>query len=187
MKFKVGKSLKFVIPGIIVVVLIAIVLGRLLGTNKALGSVYSIEHANQDIDSIKVGDTIRYDINGYDNWQVLYIDKENGTVDLVSGGVVKNVMITGDTGYNNYSDTLQDEVNAYKNGPDVVSVRPLAKSDLSNLNLIKDEVNAKYWLNNKKSVRKTLESNYYAQFYSVLTSSYNGDEIEPEYISFHWC
>ena len=179
---KFGKSLKFVLPGIIVVVLIAIILGRLLVPNKAMGSVYSIEQVSQDIDSIRVGDTINYEINGYDDWQVLYVDKENGTVDLVSGGIVKNVMISGDTGYNNYSEILQDEVNAYKNGPNVVGVRALAKSDLSNLNLIKDEVNAKYWLNSKKSVRKILESNYYAQFYSVLTSSYNGDEIESEYI-----
>lgn len=94
MKFKVGKSLKFVIPGIIVVVLIAIVLGRLLGANKALGSVYSIEQANNDIDSINVGDTIRYDINGYEDWQVLYVDKENGTVDVTSKTNTEKVTIT---------------------------------------------------------------------------------------------
>ena len=131
---------------------------------------------------IKVGDHIKYDVNNYSNWKVLSVDPENNTVDLVSGGVVKNVKLTGDDGYNNLSDILQDEVNAYKSGSNVVDVRPLMKSDVSNLNLIKDEVNARYWFNSKRSVRKALESNYYAQFYSALTGYYNGDEIELEQI-----
>lgn len=131
---------------------------------------------------IKIGDYIKYEASGYNSWRVLSIDEEKGTVDLVSGGIVRNIVLTGDDGYNNLSQILQDEVSSYGVGKDVVGVRPLDKSDLSNLSMIKDEVNAKYWINSKRSTKKVLESNYYANFYSVLTGFHNGDEVDAEYI-----
>ena len=52
--------------------------------SKLLGNVYYLKDIESKIDEIKVGDTIKYEANGVKDWKVLYIDKVNNTVDIVS-------------------------------------------------------------------------------------------------------
>ena len=102
---------------------------------------------------LEIGDYVKYSSNAYSNWRVLDIDKENKTVDIISGGIVKNISLEGKEDYEQLSTILQKEVDKYKAGDDVVNARPLEIDDLDNLKRMKDNLSAKYFLNNKTKYR----------------------------------
>lgn len=142
--------------------------------------------------SLNVGDNVSYNAQEYKNWKVLSIDKENNTVDIISGGIVKNLYLHGQDDYDNYEDILQNEVNAYKSGDNAISARAVEYSDLANLNKINDKVNAKYWINskrqfNKKAVEDT-SSPYNGNGYfnvGVMYYNYDNAEIEKNWVSLY--
>lgn len=105
-------------------------------------------------DNLSIGDNVKYNALEYQNWKVLSINKDNNTVDLISGGIVKNLMLQGEDDFDNYEDILQTEVDKYKTGSNVISARAVEYSDLANLNKINDRVNARYWINSKKQFNK---------------------------------
>lgn len=105
-------------------------------------------------DSLSIGDNVKYNALEYQNWKVLSINKDNNTVDLISGGIVKNLMLQGEEDFDNFEDILQAEVDKYKTGSNVISARAVEYSDLANLNKINDKVNARYWINSKRQFNK---------------------------------
>lgn len=133
---------------------------------------YSDELVNQKevTTDLKVGDNVKYEANAYNNWKVLSIDEENKTVDIISGGVVKNLTFSGKDSYDNISTILQEEVDKYKNGDNVVSARPVEISDLENLKAIKDSTSTKYWLNNQY---KYHHQNYQSNVGNIYTEAVN--------------
>ena len=141
---------------------------------------------------ISIGDNIDYNTLDYQNWIVLSIDKENNTAELVSGGIVKNIFLQGKDDFEAYEDILQNEVDKYKSGDNVISARPLEYSDLANLNKIKDKVNAKYWINskkqfNQKAVDETSSPYNGIAFYNVGIMYYNNDNlmIDKKWVSLY--
>lgn len=105
-------------------------------------------------DELKIGDNVKYNAREYQNWKVLSINKDKNTVDIISGGIVKNLYLKGQDDFDNYEDTLQSEVDKYKSGSNVISARAVEYADLANLNKINDKVNAKYWINSKRQFNK---------------------------------
>ena len=80
-----GGSFKYLIPGIIAVILLsAVFLSNKFITKQAVGSIYNIDELKNNFSNVKIGDTINYEINGYSDWEVLYTDIDNGTIDIVS-------------------------------------------------------------------------------------------------------
>lgn len=67
---------KIIIPSLLSVLLIVLMLGGYILPKYLLGSVYSISEIENNIDKVKVGDTINYELNGYSDWQVISVDKE---------------------------------------------------------------------------------------------------------------
>ena len=156
---------------------------------------YSNKKTNQKKinENISIGDNVNYQANEYQNWKVLSYDNEKETVDLISGGIVENLYLYGEEDYNNYEQKLQEKVDKYKSGDNVVSARSVKYSDLSNLNAINDKVSAKYWLKNKKQYnRKESDSETSSPynmtaFYDVAIMSYNqeSNKNEREYVSIY--
>ena len=108
--------------------------------------------------NLKVGDYVKYSANAYDSWKVLSIDKEAKTVDVVSGGIVKNLTLKGKEDYDNYESILQDEVNRYMVGDAAISARVLTDYDFEDLKKTGFRYTAKFFLNNKKSYKETWSS-----------------------------
>lgn len=104
-------------------------------------------------DELVLGDYVKYSANGYNNWKVLNIDKEKGTVDIISGGIVKNITLEGKDNYDNLDTILQEEVDKYKIGEYVVSARTISFEDFDNLRTIKDTLSVRYFFNNTLSYK----------------------------------
>ncbi len=127
---------------------------------KGFRPVVTLKYSDKKVDSkdtsssLKIGDNVDYSAREYQNWKVLSIDNENNTVDIISGGVVKNIFLQGQDDFDNYEDILQSEVDAYKSGNNVISARLVEYGDLANLNKINDKVNAKYWINSKRQFNR---------------------------------
>ena len=121
-------------------------------------------------ETLNIGDNVKYEANGYRNWKVLSINKSSGTVDVISGGIVKNISLYGKEDYENYEDLLQNEVNSYVNGDNAVSARSVRESDIKQLNKINDNVAAMYWYNKKNVVNRVTTLNTYET--SSTTPSY---------------
>ena len=148
--------------------------------------------ANEIYNGLQIGDYVNYSANEYHNWRVLSFDKENGTVDIISGGVVKNLPLYGIDNYENYEDILQQEVDAYKVGDKVISARIVNYEDLSNLNKINDNVNVKYWTfekkdYNKKAVDDTSSSYATNAYYdaSIMYYDMNESMIQRKWVSLY--
>ena len=147
----------------------------------------------KEIDSgLQIGDYINYSANEYNNWRVLSIDKENNTVDIISGGVVKNKMLYGKDNYDNYEDIMQSEVDAYKVGDKAISARLVEYNDLPNLNKMNDKVNTKYWTYetkdyNKKAVNDTSSPYATNAFYdaSLMYYDINESTIQRKWVSLY--
>ena len=130
-----------------------------------------VESKNLDTD-IKVGDNVKYSANEYNNWKVLSINYDTKTVDIVSGGIVKNLTLKGLEDYNNFETIIQNEVDVYKTENDVISARLLNINDLESLKNIKDKTVAKYFLNNKHEYHSKNRS-YYNSVTNYYTTQVN--------------
>ena len=100
---------------------------------------------------LKVGDNVKYEAKGYKNWKVLSIDKENNTVDLISGGIVKNLTLSGKEDWDNYEDIIQREVDEYKNGEQAKKATTVTSSHLKTLKKIDKSSLSTYWILSKNS------------------------------------
>ena len=68
-----GGSFKYLIPGIIAVILLsAVFLSNKFITKQNLGNIYNIDEAWDNSDNIQIGDEINYEVNGYSNWKVVW-------------------------------------------------------------------------------------------------------------------
>ena len=97
---------------------------------------------------LQVGDNVKYEAKGYKNWKVLSIDNELGTVDIISGGIVKNLTLSGKEDWDNYEDIIQREVDEYKNGNNAKKATTVTSKDLNTLK-IDNSVSSRYWLLSK--------------------------------------
>ena len=106
-------------------------------------------------DNLKIGDYVNYEANGYKNWRVLSIDKDEGFVEVISGGIVKNLSLYGKSDYDDYENILQREVDLYKVGNNAVGARAISENDIDLLKKMDDKVDAFYWFNKKTQRRLT--------------------------------
>ena len=119
------KNKKFVITTIIFfVLLVAVVFGITISFSGILGSTYDIDNIEKNIDKIKVGDSINYTANGYNDWKVLSIDKENKTMEIISRTSTEDVEIKS-TDVDNYLDILQATANKYMDGKYAIDARSI--------------------------------------------------------------
>ena len=115
-------------PSIFVVVLLAIILVSFLNLKGTTGSVFNISELDKKIDLVQPGDIINYEINGYNDWQVLRKDKYNGTVDVISRTNVKNITFD----YTNSAtapDVFREEASAFTDNKYAVSAREASSDD----------------------------------------------------------
>ena len=109
---------------------------------------------------INNGDYINYNANGYENWRILSMDKSKDTIDIVSGGIVKNITLNGVNDYNNLESIIQTEVDKYKAGEKVESVRATNSDDILSLKKMNDKLSLEYWTSDKKVKKKNNAVNY---------------------------
>ena len=70
LKFKINKSyLKYLVPLAFVLLLLFVFLGSRIVPAMLAGNVYNIGDLSGNIDNIKAGDIINYEINGYSKWR----------------------------------------------------------------------------------------------------------------------
>ena len=100
---------------------------------------------------IQVGDNVKYEAKGYKNWKVLSIDKDNNTVDIISGGIAKNLTLSGKEDWDNYEDIIQKEVDEYKNGAQSKKATTVTSKDLKILKEIDKNILSRYWILSKSS------------------------------------
>ena len=105
--------------------------------------------------SLQVGDNVKYEAKGYKNWKVLSIDTELGTVDIISGGIVKNLTLSGKEDWDNYEDIIQREVDEYKKGNKVINASTATSLQLNTLKEIDKTTLSRYWLLSKSVNKKS--------------------------------
>ena len=160
---------RFIIVGItILVLLIGLMFGLTFSLSRIYGSVYDVDSIGKDIDKIKVGDTINYTANGYSDWKVLSIDKENKTMDIISNGSVGDLTIKW-TDIDNYLDILQAEANKYMDGKYAINARSIGDSS-SELGAV-DSLG--YWVFYKEN-HKLYHSFDYVNYYDYDMYNFNG-------------
>lgn len=113
---KKSNAIKVLITSIFMVILIIVLVGISVNPNRLMGSVYNINDLNTNIKKIKIGDSIKYEINGYSDWKVIYIDKVNGTIDVVSKDNVSEITISDKDDFDNALDIFQTEADKYVDG-----------------------------------------------------------------------
>lgn len=150
---KINKNYAFIAVGFILLVSMTLLFSSKFNPLKLLGNMYNLDEVESNIDKIQVGDTINYEVNGYSDWKVLYIDKKNNTIDVVSNTNTESVELSGEAGFNNALDTLQETANKYVDGNVAIKARSVAKSDLDNFTF--DQV---FWTSDIKN--KTVAVNY---------------------------
>ena len=117
---------------------------------------------------LQVGDYVKYEIKGYKNWKVLSIDKDLRTVDIISGGIVKNLTLSGKEDWDNYEDIIQREVDEYKYGEQAKKATTLTSLNLKILKEIDKSILSRYWL-----LSKNINKNRHQDFNSVKYINYN--------------
>lgn len=165
---------------------------------KGFRPIVTLKYSDELVDGkglnneLQIGDNVNYSALEYQNWKVLSIDEENNTVDIISGGVVKNIMLYGDEDYDSFEDILQNEVDKYKAGDNVIGARIVKYSDIANLNKMNDKVNVKYWTMdkkeyNKKSVDDTSSPYDTNGYYQTSVMYYNDDtgSVERSWVSLY--
>ena len=132
----------------------------------------------KDIDTdLKVGDNVKYSANSYNNWKVLNIDKEKGFVEIISSGIVKNLTLYGKEDYDNYEKILQEEVDKYKVGDNVITARAIDFDDIEQLKKIDKRLNGYFFINKKEAYRYRSSTGtsygvYQGYYYSDSNFSY---------------
>ena len=122
-----------------------------------------VSHTNDSknvSDELQIGDYVNYGANGYENWRILSMDKSKDTIDIVSGGIVKNITLNGVNDYNNLESIIQTEVDKYKAGEKVESVRATNSDDILSLKKMNDKLSLEYWTSDKKVKKKNNAVNY---------------------------
>ena len=108
------------------------------------------EEDKKEISSkLQVGDNVKYEAKGYKNWKVLGVDNDLGTVDIISGGIVKNLTLSGKEDWDSYEDIIQREVNEYKNGDQAKKATTVTSSTLKTLKEIDKSILTEYWILSK--------------------------------------
>ena len=120
------------------VLVFTIVFASKLKPTRLLGNLYNINDVEKNIDKLKVGDIINYEINGYSNWQVVSIDKESGTLDVVSKTNVEDITLKTKEDYENALETFQTTANKYTDNSYAIKARCVNRADLDNFGF--DEV-----------------------------------------------
>ena len=115
---------------------------------------------------LQVGDNVKYQTEEYKNWKVLSIDNDLGTVDIISGGIVKNLTLSGKEDWDNYEDIIQREVDEYKNGEQAKKATTVTSKDLKTLKEIDKSILSSYWLLSKNKEIK--ENHSYEGGRSIL-------------------
>lgn len=165
---------------------------------KGFRPVVTLKYSDKLVDGkslksgLKIGDNVDYNVNEYYNWKVLSIDEKNNTIDIISGGIVKNLKLYGQDDFDNYEQILQDAVNEYKVGDKAISARCVEYTDISNLNKINDKVNVKYWTSEKKDYNKKAvddtSSPYATNAYydaSIMYYDINESTIQRKWVSLY--
>ena len=136
---------------------------------------------------LQVGDYVKYEAKGYKNWKVLSIDENLGTVDIISGGIVKNITISGKEDWDNYEDIIQREVDEYKNGNQAKRTTTVTSKDLKILKEIDKSILSRYWLLSKTTdnIGKISIGNEYAEkiIYSIGTINISKNENFEMYLN----
>ena len=138
-----GGSFKYIIPGIVVLILIGIIVGYKFIPKQLLGSVYSIDELKENFDNIKIGDEVNYEINGYSDWQVLYKDIDNGTIDVVSKTNTEDLTLEYGQSKEYYENKFQETANKYVDDSYAISARTVNSNDLDYF-----DYDNNFWLNN---------------------------------------
>ena len=142
-----GKNFKYLIPGIIAVILLsAIFLSNKFITKQNLESIYNIEEAGLNFDNIQIGDTVNYEVNGYSDWQVIGKDEYAGTIDVVSKTNTEYLTLESNNQKEYYENIFQDTANKYTNDH-VINARMVNQNDLDYFSYDND-----FWLNNINDV-----------------------------------
>ena len=123
-------------------------------------------------DELQIGDYVNYNANSYKNWKVLSIDKVNNTIDIISGGITKNITLNGEADYNDLESILQSEVEKYRVGENVIATRSVENDDVILLNRMNDKLGTEYWTNNKKK-KKNDNATYYAGSNTLTMNTLN--------------
>lgn len=140
----------------VLIIVMVIILSNKIMPNKLMGNLYNLEEISTNIDRIKVGDSINYEINGYSDWKVLYIDKKNNTIDVISNTSPETLTFKGQAGYDSYLQTLQEHADMYVDGSVAIKARSVNKGDLDNFTF--DE---EIWLANVYDNKIATNSNTY--------------------------
>ena len=181
-----GGSFKYLIPGIIAVILLsAVLLSNKFITKQNLGSIYNIDEAGDNFDNIQIGDSINYEVNGYSDWQVIGKDEYNGTIDVVSKTNTEDLTLEFGQSKDYYENKFQETANKYIVG-NAISARTVKSSDLDYFNYDNN-----FWLNNVTE-EKIITSQgtwelknykmYFIPYVDIYFENYNeynvGDTIE---------
>jgi len=138
-----GGSFKYLIPGIIAVILLSgVLLSNKFITKQSLGSIYNIEEAKTNFDNIQIGDEINYEVNGYSDWQVIGKDEYAGTIDVVSKTNTEDLTLEPNQPKEYYENKFQETANKYTDNNYVISARTVNSSDLDYFNYDNN-----FWLN----------------------------------------
>lgn len=179
---------KFLIPAFIFII---IFLGIVYYGNIKIGeistSIKTIDNAINNIDAIKVGDIIKYEVNGQEDWKVIYIDKDSGTVDVVSDSNTTEIEITPEN-YQEAENKFNTEAAKFKDDKYIIASRTVSKSDLdyfafdqkfwlSNINENTISYNIGYWKNKYDSPGKL----YYFPWISIIKTGENNYNQGDDY------
>ena len=124
------KTVKYIIPSVVVLILIGIIIGYNILPKQALGSIYNISELGDNFDNIQIGDEVNYEINGYNNWQVIGKDDYNGTVDIVSKTNTEDLTLEYGQPKEYYEQKFQEIADKYTDGNYAISARTVNTSDL---------------------------------------------------------
>ena len=122
------RQLKLIIPAAVCLFVFVVALSGKVLLSSLTSSVYNITDLN-NLDNVNVGDAINYDINGYSDWRVLSIDKENGTIEVTSNTNTKNLTIQPYQSVDKYNQLFQTEANKFLDNNYVVSARTINKAE----------------------------------------------------------
>jgi len=103
---------------------------------------------------LQVGDNVKYEAKGYKNWKALSVDNDLNTVDIISGGIVKNITLSGKEDWDNYEDIIQREVDLYKDGEQPKKATTVTSLHLKTLKEIDKSAMARYWILSKNTFVK---------------------------------